>query len=346
VTLRRAPVGVVVLLAVVLAGAGCSTPTLSPATSSAEVSPSATAPAVSASPSPGISASPTATGGVVITFEDVKSKRWGAKPFKVKAVASNDAKLKYSANGGCKVRSGSGLVTINEVGDCVITAKTTEGESASGSTTITVRPAKTKLTFVDRSPRYERPFAYTLKAKVSPQIPLKYTLVEAGSGEECKVSDGKLTLTDVKPSLEATCKVKVTAAKTSPNYEAPKPVVATIKVRYPSWDVDASGANVVYEWTDPGEVRVTIRERSGDALGISVGQIEGDGNCDVVKISPSDPAPPGTTKYVVRISVPNPADTGSPGGYECGMQVNALPPDYSCCAGGTTSDRFTVKVDP
>ena len=209
--MRSTAVAGIALLAVVLAGAGCSQAVVS----SAEVSPSE--PAASVSEAPSLDPSPSAsqeasqgpTSGVPITFDKVKSKRWGAKPFKVKAEASNGAKIKYTAKGSCTVRSNSGLVEIQEAGDCVITAKTTEGEAGTASTTIPVAPAKPKIQFAGKNVRFERPFSYTLKAKVSPKIPLAFTLVEAGSGPDCKVSKGKLTLTQRKPSLEADCKVQV-----------------------------------------------------------------------------------------------------------------------------------------
>ena len=344
--MRSTAVAGVALLAVVLTGAGCSQAVVS----SAEVSQSEPAPDVSEAPSPDTptsspeEASQGPASGVAITFDKVKSKRWGAKPFKVKAVASTGAKLKYTAKGSCTVRSVSGLVEIQEAGDCVITAKTTEGEPGMASTTIRVAPAKPKIQFAGKSVRWERPFSYTLKAKVSPKIPLAFTLVEAGSGEDCKVSNGKLTLTGVQPNLEADCKVKVAAAKTSPNYETPKPVVATIHVRYPSWDVEAVSPDVVHYETDGGEVRVTVRERSGDALGIDAGVTDGLG-CNVNGVSP-DPAPPGTTKYVVVLSVTDPKETQTPEGYDCTVRVHALPPDYSCCVGGTKTDVFTVTVRP
>ena len=120
--------------------------------------------------------------------------------------------------------------------------------------------------------------------------------------------------------------------------------MATIHVRYPSWDVEAVSPDVVHYETDGGEVRVTVRERSGDALGLGAGVIDGLG-CDVKGVSP-DPAPPGTTKYVVVLSVTDPKETGTPAGYDCTVQVHALPPDYSCCVGGTKSDEFTVIVEP
>jgi hypothetical protein len=349
--MRSTPVAGIALLAVVLATAGCSQAVVSSdALTPSETAPESEAPSTVTPASASIETSPGASGDPAITFEAVKPKRWGAKPFNVKATASTGAKIKFSAKGSCTVRTNSGKVEIQEVGDCVITAKTASGEPASESMTITVGPAKPKITFAGKSVRWERPFSYTLKAKVSPKIPLAFTLVGAGSGEDCKVSNGKLTLTGRQPNLEADCKVKVAAAKTSANYETPKPVVATIHVRYPSWDVEAVSPDVVQYETSDGEVRVTVRERSGDALGIDAGVTDGpvvpDGPaCNVKGVSP-DPAPPATTKYVVVLSVADPKETETPEGYDCTVRVHALPPDYSCCVGGTKSDVFTVTVKP
>ena len=61
------------------------------------------------------------------------------------------------------------------------------------------------------------------------------------------------------------CKVKVAAAKTSPNYQTPKPVVAKItRQTIPSWDVEAISPDEVFWSETDGEVRVKVREHSGD----------------------------------------------------------------------------------
>src|SRR5262245_16323574 len=265
--MRKTALAGIALLAVVLAGAGCSQPAVSSVATASETAPDGSdAPSPETSASPSIEVSPSTSGDSAITFADVKPKRWGAKPFEVKAVASNDAPVRYSADGSCTVTPGGGRVKIKDVGDCVITAKTSDGASA--SLTIPVKKAQPTIKFAGKGVRWERPFSYPLKANVSPKIPLAFTLVEAGSGEDCKVSNGKLTLTGRQPNLEADCKVKVAAAKTSPNYETPKPVVATIHVRYPSWNVEAANKAVNFAETNDGEVRITVNERSGDALGL------------------------------------------------------------------------------
>ena len=272
--MRGTAVGGIVLLAVVLAGAGCSQSAVSPAAASATPEPAtseAASPDSSASPSEVASQGPAT--GVKITFEKVKSKRWGAKPFKIEAEAANGAQLKYSAKGSCTVRSVSGLVEIEEAGDCVITATTAEGEPGTASTTIRVRPAKPKIQFAGGSVRFQRPFSYPLNAKVSPKIPLTFTLVDAGSDPECKVDQGKLTLTQRKPSLEADCIVQRVGCEDVAQLRARRSLsVAKIHVKYPSWNVDAKSPKAIHYEADGDTVRVTVLEHSGDALGMpSVG---------------------------------------------------------------------------
>ena len=336
----RIAVAGVSLLTVALMGAGCSQAAVSPAAASLSVA-SADAEASADVPSAGPSSDATqgsSAGAVLVEFtKAVGPKRWGDEPFKVNAQASNQAKLKYSAKGPCSVRSLSGLVELKGAGDCVVTAKTTDGEAA--SLTIPVGPAKPKITFKDDAVRYERPFSIALKAKVSPSIPLKYSLVAAGSGDECKVSKGKLTLTGFQPTLTTDCKVRVAAAASSPNYESPKPVVATIHVDFPSWNVKATSPDPVQYDAAGNQVQVTVIEESGDALGMTAEQTGGEGNCELVSSTPEQPKA-GTTKYVIVLAV-----TGPAAGYECAMTARALPPDYFD-PGGKPEDDFTVTVVP
>jgi len=267
----------------------------------------------------------------------ISPKRWPAKPFTVQAESSNGAQVKYTATGPCSVTPKGGRVEVDRVGQCVITARTASGEPASASMTIVIRPAKPKITFADKSVRWNRQFSYALKAKVTPSIPLKFSLVDAGSGPDCRVSSGKLTLTGVQPSLTANCRVKVAAAKTSPNYVAPKAVIATIHVDFPAWDVEAISPGVV-DYSEHGSlVEVTVREHSGNALGMWA---DGDDRCNAIEFSPNPP-PLGTTTYIVVLDVIEPG----PDGYECHMTARALPPDYFD-PGGTPSDSFTVTVVP
>ena len=339
--MRSTPLAGIALLAVVLAGAGCS----QPAEPSAEVS--TPEPDVSDGPSPGTSpneASEAPASGVAITFDKVKSKRWGDKPFEVKAEASTGATVKYTAKGACTVTPRGGRVELKKAGDCVITATTTEGEPGEASKTIRVAPAKPKIQFAGKNIRFERPMAYALTAKVSPKIPLAFALVKSGSDPECKVSNGKLTLTQRKPDLPRNCKVQVSAATTSPNYSTPKPVVAKIHIDYPSWDVDASSPGEVDYSKVDGKVRVTVREHSGDTLGMNV--FVNNGPCETWDISPERPSPPGTTTYFVTLTLPKPGENGTPAKYSCTMKVVALPDDWASSVGGTTEDQFTVTVVP
>ena len=150
-----------------------------------------------------------------------------------------------------------------------------------------------------------------MKAKVSPNIPLKYSLVAAGSGDECKVSKGKLTLTGFQPTLTTDCKVRVAAEVSSPNYESPKPVVATIHVDFPSWDVEATSPDPVEYDAAGNQVQVTVMEHSGDALGMTTEQTGGEVTCELVSSTPEQPKP-GTTKYVSSSRSPGrPQDTNA-----------------------------------
>lgn len=328
-------------LVVVALCTGCSQqaasaePTAAASTGHASIAPTGSA---------ALSASPTASESpaVAVSFLNaVGVKRWGDKPFKVKARASNGAKLVFRANGDCTVGKSNGLVKIKRVGACTITARTGSGEAASASITVEIRRAKPKIQFNDRTVRYTRPFSIALKAKVTPKIDLEYALVATGSGDDCRVKNGKLTLTGVQPTLTTDCRVRVSAASSSPNHDPPKPVTATIHVDFPAWDVRATSPDVVHYGTDGEEVKVTVRETSGDALGMTVDQTGGDGFCGQISSTPQDP-PPGTTKYVIvlQVSQPQTAD-----GYTCEMTATALPPDYFD-PGGTPSDDFTVTVVP
>jgi hypothetical protein len=279
----------------------------------------------------------------VAFIEAVATKRWGDPPFKVKAKATSGAKLAFAATGPCDVGSSNALVEIQGAGKCKVTARTTSGETASASLTFTIRRAKPTIQFGDRSVRYTRPFAHKLAAKVTPKIGLKYTLVAAGSGEDCKITAGKLTLTGVQPTLTTDCKIRVSAAGSSPDYDPPTAVTATIHVDFPAWDVDAISPDEVSFAVDGEDVTVMVRENSGDALGISVDQTggEGDGFCGQISSEPQDP-PPGTTTYVIVLQVSQPQTAE---GYTCTMTARALPPDYFD-PGGTASDDFTVTVKP
>ena len=370
--MRRTAVAGIALLMVVLAGAGCSQAVVSPAAGSpaapaaSAAGPSAGAsfaadaslasPDASAAPSVDASAPPSADPTpeptprpaptltprpVRVAFtKAISPKRWPAKPFTVQAVASNRAQVKYTAKGPCTVTPKGGRVEIDRVGQCVITARTASGEPASASMTVRIRPAEPKIQFAAKSVRWTRPFSVTLKAKVSPSIPLKYSLVGTGSGPDCQVSHGKLTLTGYQPSLTTDCKVKVSAAKTSLNYHAPKPVVATIHVDFPAWDVEVVSPDVVHVSVDGYQVPITVREHSGDALGITILQTGGGGSCEEISSTPQAPDP-GTTTYKVVVEVIDPG----PDGYVCEMTAKALPPDYFD-PGGTPSDDFRLTVLP
>jgi hypothetical protein len=142
------------------------------------------------------------------------------------------------------------------------------------------------------------------------------------------------------PNLPTSCVVEAAAASASEHYAAPVPVRATIKIEYPDWKVDARSPGTI-SYAQQTTVTVTIRESSGDTLGIDVSQIDGAYQCDVQSVSPSAEAgvPAGTTtfKAVIALSAPPPE------GYTCEMQATALPPDWQDPNGGD-HDTFTITV--
>ena len=98
--------------------------------------------------------------------------------------------------------------------------------------------------------------------------------------------------------------------------------------------------DVVHVSVDGYQVPITVREHSGDALGITILQTGGGGSCEEVSSTPEVPDP-GTTTYVVVVEVIDPG----PDGYVCEMTAKGLPPDYFD-PGGTPSDDFRLTVLP
>jgi hypothetical protein len=348
---KRPPLGVVALTVAALcwscAGTTISesaTPGASPAVSSEPGLPTsiAASPSLVAVPSevatpspPGETATPTAQPDVSVRFlASVPTKHWGDPPFKVKAEASNKAHLAYAAAGQCSVGRKDGLVAVKAVGTCKITASTTSEPAAKVSLDFAIQRAHPKIKFKDRAIRFTRPFAYKPAATVKPSIPLHFQGIKQGAFDECVVENNRLTFTNAEPDLPADCVIEVSAAQTSDQYFAPATVRATIHVDVPDWHVDAIDPDTVhFDATDP-TVTVTVRETSGDAFGI---EVEDSGECTVKSISPPDPSPPGTTTYLVVVSLaPPPA-----GGYTCQMHTAAAPADY-LGPGGTDDIHVTV----
>ena len=67
----------------------------------------------------------------------------------------------------------------------------------------------------------------------------------------------------------------------------------------------------VHVSVDGYQIPITVREYSGDALGITIVQTGGDGFCEEISSTPHAPDP-GTTTYmvVVEVSEPDP-DSGT-----------------------------------
>jgi hypothetical protein len=331
------------VLAVVAIVSGCSAaaPSVAPESSTSSAS-AATSPSSTVASASAGSASPSRAGeAVTVKFlKAVPPKRWGDPPFKVTAQASNKAKLSYAAAGPCSVDRTDGVVTIRNVGTCTVTATTATGPTVKASLAVEIARAHPSIRFTSRSVRYTRPFVYRLAATVAPSIPLSYRLIAAGSGDDCRLQSGRLTLAGVQPNLRQDCIVEASAAGTSSAYDPPTPVRATIHVDFPSWNVDAISKTVTYDPANP-TVKVTVRETSGDALGIDVSTTGDTFQCQPQSVTPASPPPAGTTTYSVVLRVDEPPA----GGYTCTMEATALPPDYFD-PGGKSKDAFTVTVKP
>ena len=199
-----------------------------PAESDAPASPSGSVPT---------SAPPSAAAVRVEFLEAVGTKRWGDKPFTVKAKADHGAALVFAASGDCAVAKASGRVEIEGAGSCTITAQTATGDPASASLTFKIARAKPKITLgQDRA--LDAGLCLLTGGEGGPQ---DRSQVHARRGRiERRLPDRRRssTLDGRQPSLRADCRVRVTAAKTSPDYDPPKPVTATIHVDFPAWEVE------------------------------------------------------------------------------------------------------------
>lgn len=308
-------------------------------TSSCSPASSSTSPTHS-SPSASATVSPIAGTTVAFAKTTLKPKHWGDPKFRLKATATPAATIAYTAEGPCTVEQTTGIVELTGIGNCTITATTTSGPVASASLSFPIAQAQAVITFKSVSVRYTRPFSYKLVASSDPPVALGFQLVSTGSDPNCKVANGKLTLSGIQPNLPADCFVEASAAA-SPNYATPSPVRAKIHVNYPRWDVDAlSPGTIRYDASHP-TVTVTIRESTGDTLGIDVHATGDTFECDVQSVQPEAPSPPNTTTFKAVIGLQTP----STGGYVCHMVAEALPPDYADAA-GRTSDPFTITVVP
>lgn len=346
---------VLVVAASLIASCTTSTPTLQPtATLGASASPPSS---VVASPSAVASetAPPETSQAVEVTFaKSVPTKRWGDRPFKVVANASNGASVAYAAKGGCDVHASNGTVTINTVGSCTITATAADADPpVSDSLSFDIQPARPVINFGKSSTRFKRDMRYNLGATTDPRIDLAYAVVHGATGTandgECAVDGGALVWAHQPtagqfPSLDAFCMIRVTAAKSSKNYVTPDPVQALVHIDYPAWNVHAPAQTVSF--ADGATPTVTVFEDTGDALGMDVGS--DDGPCG--EASTQERVPLGTTRYRLQVPVDNPADhadlVDANGAYTCTMHAHALPPDWQNGAKGKADDTFLLTVTP
>jgi hypothetical protein len=334
-----------VVMAVALTVGACSSSTPSvPASEESSVQPSSIQP----------SATPVVSGGpLTIKFvTPVPKPTWHAKPFKVRAKASDGSAVAYVADGVCTVKATTGLVTVDKLGKCTIIANVVDADPPlTASQTFTVAKAQPVITFDNSTTRFARPFRYRLPITVTPAIPLKIVVDRndpRGTNDEfCVVSDGVLMF-DPKPTpgnfpqIPAKCVVRVSATGTK-NYDAPKPDSSVITIALADFKVNVDEI-VPADYSNSATVKFSVREGSGDAFGVEVysnedADIDGDNFlCDPVSTTPY-PAPGGTTRYTTTVKLQAPPS----GANDCEMTDRAVPVDYQ---GGKFLDNFTIHVEP
>jgi hypothetical protein len=343
------------LAGVLVASCGSSTSTDQPTgpagTSSVTVLPSVASPSEFASATPPTETTP----ALEVAFtKSVPTKRWGDKPFKVVATATNGARIVYTAEGGCDVGASNGTVRINAVGTCAITAEAADSDPpATDSLNFDIEPARPVIDFGKDSTRFKRDMRYALAATTDPRIDLSYEVVHGANGsandEECAVDGAALVWAhlpnaDRFPSLDAFCMVRVTATRSSKNYVTPDPVQALIHIDYPAWNVHAQSQELSF--ADGDTQAVTVFEDTGDALGMELDST--DGPCG--SAATEEKVPLGTTKYILQVQVDNPADhpdiVDANGAYTCTMHASALPPDWQNGAKGKAEATFILTVTP
>lgn len=289
----------------------------------------------------------------VVFTTAVGEKRWGDPDFTVTAEASsgeNDSVV-YAATGGCTVVERSGVVSIESVGTCSITARhpgnATWAAAESDPLTLDIAKAQPNITFENRigasAVRYTRTLGVPMWAVVEPAIPLVYEIFDvdgAYSNDACEIVNQHLKLPGI-PSLSATCGIRVQAAEPSINYEAPDPVVALIEIRQPSLDLNivSQGEEVSFSATG-GSFTLVVLENSGNGFGIWVDVWQG--SCTVTEgPEPAYPSPLGTTRYQVEVTIPDPLSFAEPP--TCQLYARVDPMDH---AGGKSEATYSFTIVP
>ncbi len=294
------------------------------------------------------SATGSSDAGVVVTIKSIGTRRWGDDNVKASGTASDGEPLKYTASGDCEVNGKSGAVDLIKTGSCTITATTTaSAPPVSASARFKIDPARPVIHFGAKHITFRRALSYRLAATVSPSIPLRFEVIRGASGTSndsyCAAKDGRLVWTRTPtvarhPSVPAACMVRVSAAKTSDNYVAPKPVQALVSIGYPTWKVDASNQTVslaaIARSDGTHHAKVKVSEDTGDTLGMLLNPNGDAGPCDLSSTGEAK----GTNSFTFDVLV---TGTGV-----CHLEAQAEPQDWDFQGKGTSVADFTLTVKP
>lgn len=286
----------------------------------------------------------------------VGDKRWGDPDFPVTAQASSgdNGNVTYTASGGCTVVAGSGVVSIEEVGSCSITARhpgnARWAAAESDPLTFDIGKAQPVITFEDVDVRFNRNLTLDWWASVEPAIPLTFSVVQTldtYNDANCRAGATQFAFPDNPfPVLSAVCGIEVRAAEKSGNYDAPAPVTALVSVGFPSWNVDiVPVASPVSFSQSGGAVTLTILETSGDVYGMelfflgqcSIADPDNDGFYFAI---PEPTVPRGTTQFTTTVLLEDPAGQADP---SCSVTASGFPADH---IGGKGSDTVTFAIAP
>ena len=273
----------------------------------------------------------------------VADKQWGDPDVAVSATASSKGSVTYSTTSdACSVDGAKGVVVIDNVGTCTITASQAGNavyQPADAELSFEIEKAQPVITFSNGSVTFRRGNpTFELWAESDPPIPLTYLKVDSApfvGGYEylavnavvCDVQQeqGTLTLFDLidgeHPFLTATCAVEA-SAKGTQNYDPPEPVVALIDVKEPprNLSVVSVSGNIV----PGGEVTVTFDSPEGNIYGVDLFTYD-DAVCGVPwEASPGYPSIAGKTKYTVVVGIASDAAAGQ----SCKISATANPLDH------------------
>ncbi len=268
-------------------------------------------------------------GTATVRFGSVPAKRWGDKPFKVVATASNSAKVAYSASGPCAIGGSNGIVTIKGVGTCQLTAQTASGPAAKDTASLVIRKGLPKITFKGKAVAYSRPFSVSLKASASLPITIKFRKASNALDQTCRVQGTKLTLNGIPelgglPPLEQSCTVEAYSPSSS-NYETPAPVKATFAIAVPNVNIVFAKPSYTLDYSKGQSQSIDFTESSHGVGGVAVDDVSCSDNYSIgATVTPGPTVSDNRTLYHLNLSLDNPGG----GSYDCTVRVVATPPDY------------------